>query len=98
MTNPTNSQMPDDPGAPENTDEQYVSPDQAETLADEAAESAALDADEDPLEDITDAEIEDALASEVNPDADGDGVISETELKLAERTDCLLYTSPSPRD
>ncbi|TVS25548.1 nucleotide exchange factor GrpE [Corynebacterium sanguinis] len=93
MTNPTNSQMPDDPGAPENTDEQYVSPDQAETLADEAAESAALDADEDPLEDITDAEIEDALASEVNPDADGDGVISETELKLAERTEDLQRVS-----
>ncbi|MCT1411604.1 nucleotide exchange factor GrpE [Corynebacterium sanguinis] len=93
MTNPTNSQMPDDPGAPENTDEQYVSPDQAETLAEEAAESAALDADEDPLGDITDAEIEDALASEANPDADGDGVVSETELKLAERTEDLQRVS-----
>ena len=47
MTNPYNEQMPDDPGAPEATDEQYVSPDQAETLADEAAESEALATDED---------------------------------------------------
>ncbi|QPK83076.1 nucleotide exchange factor GrpE [Corynebacterium qintianiae] len=98
MTNPTNSPMPDDPGAPENTDEQYVSPDQAETLAEEAAESAALDADEDPLPEVTDAELEDALAAEspvaeVDPDADGNGVVSETELQLAERTEDLQRLS-----
>lgn len=96
MTNPTNSQMPDDPGAPESTDEQYVSPDQAEALADEAAESAALDADEEPLEDITDAEINDALAAEspgASADADGDGVVSEAELQLAERTEDLQRLS-----
>ena len=49
MTNPNNEQMPDNPGNPEATDEQYVSPDQAEALADEAAESEALSTDEDPL-------------------------------------------------
>ncbi|SDL95669.1 molecular chaperone GrpE [Corynebacterium mycetoides] len=98
MTNPTNSSMPDDPGAPENTDEQYVSPDQAEALAEEAAETAALDADDEPIGDFSDAEIEDVLAtdtpaSEISPDADGDGVVSEAELQLAERTEDLQRLS-----
>ncbi|AWB84729.1 nucleotide exchange factor GrpE [Corynebacterium liangguodongii] len=99
MTYPNTPQMPDDPGAPENTDPEYVSPDQAETLADEAAESAALDeADEDPLgesAELSDAEIDDALGAEreVNTDADGDGVVSEAELQLAERTEDLQRLS-----
>ena len=91
MTNPYNEQMPDNPGAPEATDEQYVSPDQAETLADEAAESEALAADEDPLL-AADAELEDAARiaeNEIDPDADGDGAVSDIELQLAERTESL---------
>ena len=98
MTEPNvNPQMPDDPGAPENTDEQYVSPDQAEALADEAAEAAALD--EDPLLEVSDAEIADALETElsdlaeVDPDADGDGTVSDIELQLAERTESLQRVS-----
>ncbi|MBA1837843.1 nucleotide exchange factor GrpE [Corynebacterium sp. zg912] len=95
MTNPQNEQMPDNPGAPESTDEQYVSPDQAETLADEAAESEALAADEDPLL-AADAELEDAAEiadAEVNPDADGGGAVSDIELQLAERTESLQRVS-----
>ena len=95
MTNPYNKQMPDDPGAPEATDEQYVSPDQAETLADEAAESEALATDEDPLL-AADADLEDAAEiadAEVNPDADGDGAVSDIELQLAERTESLQRVS-----
>ena len=95
MTNPYNEQMPDDPGAPEATDEQYVSPDQAETLADEAAESEALATDEDPLL-AADADLEDAgeiADAEVNPDADGDGAVSDIELQLAERTESLQRVS-----
>lgn len=95
MTNPYNEQMPDDPGAPEATDEQYVSPDQAETLADEAAESEALATDEDPLL-AADADLEDAVEiadAEVNPDADGDGAVSDIELQLAERTESLQRVS-----
>lgn len=95
MTNPQNEQMPDNPGAPEATDEQYVSPDQAETLADEAAESEALAADEDPLL-SADAELEDAAEiadAEDNPDADGDGAVSDIELQLAERTESLQRVS-----
>lgn len=95
MTNPYNEQMPDDPGAPEATDEQYVSPDQAETLADEAAESEALVTDEDPLL-AADADLEDAAEiadAEVNPDADGDGAVSDIELQLAERTESLQRVS-----
>ncbi|MCT1369348.1 molecular chaperone GrpE [Corynebacterium mucifaciens] len=95
MTNPYNEQMPDDPGAPEATDEQYVSPDQAETLADEAAESEALATDEDPLL-AADADLEDAAEiadAEVNPDADGDGAVSDIELQLAERTESLQRVS-----
>lgn len=95
MTNPYNEQMPDDPGAPEATDEQYVPPDQAETLADEAAESEALATDEDPLL-AADADLEDAAEiadAEVNPDADGDGAVSDIELQLAERTESLQRVS-----
>ena len=95
MTNPQNEQMPDNPGAPESTDEQYVSPDQAETLADEAAESEALAADEDPLL-AADAELEDAARiaeNEIDPDADGDGAVSDIELQLAERTESLQRVS-----
>lgn len=96
MTNPYNEQMPDNPGAPEVTDEQYVSPDAAESLADEAAESEALAADEDPLLAVSDAELENAaeLADrEVDPDADGDGTVSDIELQLAERTESLQRVS-----
>lgn len=98
MTNP-NEQMPDNPGAPESTDEEYISPDQTETLAQEAAESEALAEDDvDPLSDseVLDAELADALNDaerEVNPDADGDGVVSEAELQLAERTEDLQRVS-----
>ena len=95
MTNPQNEQMPDNPGAPEATDPEYVSPDQAETLADEAAESEALATDEDPLL-AADAELEDAAkiaANEIDPDADGDGAVSDIELQLAERTESLQRVS-----
>ena len=96
MTNP-NEQMPDNPGAPEATDDEYISPDQSETLAQEAAESEAL-AGDDPLsnEEVLDAELADALEDverEVNPDADGDGAVSDVELQLAERTEDLQRVS-----
>ena len=95
MTNPLNEQMPDNPGDPAETDEQYVSPDQAESIADEAAESEALATDEDPLL-AADAELEDAAEiaeGDVNPDADGDGAVSDIELQLAERTESLQRVS-----
>ncbi|MBP3948642.1 nucleotide exchange factor GrpE [Corynebacterium sp. Marseille-P3884] len=96
MTNP-NEQMPDNPGAPEATDDEYISPDQSETLAQEAAESEAL-AGDDPLsnEEVLDAELADALDDverEVNPDADGNGAVSDVELQLAERTEDLQRVS-----
>ncbi len=92
MTN-ANPQMPTDPGAPENNDEEYVSPDQAETLADEAAETEALDADEDPLTATLDEDLADVPAADVEPDADGDGAVSDVELQLAERTESLQRVS-----
>lgn len=95
MTNPHDERMPDNPGAPEATDPEYVSPDQAETLADEAAESEALATDEDPLL-AADAELEDAAKiaeNEIDPDADGDGAVSDIELQLAERTESLQRVS-----
>ncbi|MCT1450832.1 nucleotide exchange factor GrpE [Corynebacterium sp. p3-SID1194] len=96
MTNP-NEQMPDNPGAPEATDDEYISPDQSETLAQEAAESEAL-AGDDPLsnEEVLDAELADALDDverEVNPDADGNGAVSDVELQLAERMEDLQRVS-----
>ncbi|MCQ4623275.1 nucleotide exchange factor GrpE [Corynebacterium sp. CCUG 70398] len=98
MTNP-HEQMPDNPGAPEATDEEYISPDQTETLAEEAAEAEALDS-EDPLADpAVDKEIDEAFAEgegidrEVNRDVDGDGTVSDLELQLAERTEDLQRVS-----
>ncbi|WP_288832719.1 nucleotide exchange factor GrpE [uncultured Corynebacterium sp.] len=88
-----NPQMPTDPGAPENNDEQYISPDQAESLADEAAESEALEADEDPLSVAVDEDIDDVVTEETEPDADGDGAVSDVELQLAERTEDLQRVS-----
>ncbi|GAB3078708.1 heat shock protein GrpE [Corynebacterium aquatimens] len=101
-----NNQMPEDPGAPENTDEEFISPDKAESLADEAADAAATEAEDadplaDPLDDeALDAEISEALSdieagadpenpNRVDPDADGDGAVSDIELQLAERTEDL---------
>lgn len=82
MTEPNvNPQMSDDPGAPENTDEQFVSPDQAEAEAFEAELADAADAD---------AEVD---VDPVDPDADGDGTVSDVELQLAERTESLLRVS-----
>ncbi|WP_342318528.1 nucleotide exchange factor GrpE [Corynebacterium mayonis] len=95
------SQMPEDPGAPENTDPEYISPDQAESLADEAAESEAeeseaLGGENDPLADNLDEELDNLeaeLAEQVNPDFDGDGTVSDTEMQLAERTEDLQRVS-----
>lgn len=82
MTEPNvNPQMPDDPGAPENTDEQFVSPDQAEAEAFEAE-----------LADAADADVE-VDVDPVDPDADGDGTVSDVELQLAERTESLQRVS-----
>ena len=84
MTNP-NEQMPDNPGDPAATDEEFISPDQSETLAQEAAESEALEAElEDSLKDVE---------AEIDPDADGDGEVSEVEAQLAERTEDLQRVS-----
>ena len=84
MTNP-NEQMPDNPGDPAATDEEFISPDQSETLAQEAAESEALEAElEDALKDVE---------AELDPDADGDGEVSEVEAQLAERTEDLQRVS-----
>ncbi|WP_297850648.1 nucleotide exchange factor GrpE [uncultured Corynebacterium sp.] len=84
MTNP-NEQMPDNPGDPAATDEEFISPDQSETLAQEAAESEALEAElEDALKDVE---------AEIDPDADGDGEVSEVEAQLAERTEDLQRVS-----
>lgn len=88
-----NPQMPTDPGAPENSDEQYISPDQAESLADEAAETEALEADEDPLAAAAAEDLGDVVSEEAGADADGDGTVSEVELQLAERTEDLQRVS-----
>lgn len=92
MSNP-NPQMPTDPGDPDNNDEQYVSPDQAESLAEEAAETEALEADEDPLSVAAEEDLGDVVSEEVDADADGDGTVSDAEMQLAERTEDLQRLS-----
>lgn len=65
--------------------------DEAETASEEAAaEAAAEPAGE--FDPALEAEIEESLAG-VDPDADGDGVISNAEVQLAERTEDLQRLS-----
>lgn len=94
MTDPT--PMPDNPGDPEHTDPEATSADHAEAAAEEAAR--AQDADPE-IDAALQAEIEAAFAEveggvpPVDPDADGDGEVSDIEAQLAERTEDLQRVS-----
>lgn len=97
MTDP--NPMPDNPGDPEHTDPEATSAERAEAAAEEAARGqdadpeAGADPDVDPEIDAElEAEIEAALA-DVEPDADGDGVVTDVEAQLAERTEDLQRLS-----
>lgn len=79
MTHPNG--MPDNPGDPENTDPEATSADRAEQAAEESGARPEIDPE-------LEAEI-DAAFADVNPDADGDGQVSEIENQLAERTEDL---------
>lgn len=87
MTDP--NPMPDNPGDPEHTDPEATSADSAEAAAEEAARGQGADREMDPE---LEAEIEAAFA-DVEPDADGDGVVTDIEAQLAERTEDLLRVS-----
>lgn len=94
MTDP--NPMPDNPGDPEHTDPEATSADHAEAAAEEAAR--AQDADPE-IDAALQAEIEAAFAEveggvpPVDPDADGDGEVSDIEAQLAERTEDLQRVS-----
>lgn len=101
MTDP--NPMPDNPGDPEHTDPEATSAERAEAAAEEAARGQDADpeagADPDAAPDADpeidaelEAEIEAALA-DVEPDADGDGVVTDVEAQLAERTEDLQRLS-----
>ncbi|MDO5670066.1 MAG: nucleotide exchange factor GrpE [Corynebacterium sp.] len=99
MTHP--NQMPDNPGDPEHTDPEATSADRAEAAAEEAARTqdedpeATVEEEPVPAEAIDpelEAEIEEALA-DIDPDADGDGEVSDVEAQLAERTEDLQRVS-----
>ena len=81
MTHPNG--MPDNPGDPENTDPEATSADRAEQAAEESAERQAGEIDPELQAEI------DAAFADVDPDADGDGTVSEVENQLAERTEDL---------
>ncbi|WIM67453.1 nucleotide exchange factor GrpE [Corynebacterium breve] len=83
----TNNPMPDDPGNPENTDTEGITPEQAEGLADEAQQAQEVEIDPE-----LEAEIDEALA-DIEPDVDGNGEISDLEAQLAERTEDLQRVS-----
>ena len=98
MTNPNG--MPDNPGDPENTDPEATSADYAERAAEESAarqaddpEAGDDDAEVEPeIDPALEAEIDAALADvdvEIDPDADRDGVVTDIEQQLAERTEDL---------
>ncbi|RSZ64662.1 nucleotide exchange factor GrpE [Corynebacterium hylobatis] len=94
MTDP--NPMPDNPGDPEHTDPEATSAERAEAAADEAAR--AQDADPE-IDAALQAEIEAAFAEAeggvppMDPDADGDGEVSDIEAQLAERTEDLQRVS-----
>ncbi|QGU05656.1 nucleotide exchange factor GrpE [Corynebacterium comes] len=87
MTDP--NPMPDNPGDPEHTDPEATSADSAEAAAEEAARAQGAGREMDPE---LEAEIEAAFA-DVEPDADGDGMVTDIEAQLAERTEDLLRVS-----
>ena len=104
MTHP--NQMPDNPGDPEHTDPEATSADRAEAAAEEAARTqdddpaATIDEEPVPGDDATEAEIDAQLEAEIeealadiDPDADGDGEVSDVEAQLAERTEDLQRVS-----
>ena len=104
MTHP--NQMPDNPGDPEHTDPEATSADRAEAAAEEAARAqdddpdAVIDEEPVPGDDATEAEIDARLEAEIeealadiDPDADGDGEVSDVEAQLAERTEDLQRVS-----
>lgn len=100
MTQPNG--MPENPGDPEQTDPEATSADRAEAAAEEASEAQADAVKDENFEAAADgeaqfspeldpeveAEIEETL-SNVDPDADGDGEVSDIEAQLAERTEDL---------
>ncbi|MGO2548983.1 nucleotide exchange factor GrpE [Corynebacterium casei] len=100
MTQPNG--MPENPGDPEQTDPEATSADRAEAAAEEASKAqadvvkdenfeAAADGEAQfspELDPEVEVEIEETL-SNVDPDADGDGEVSDIEAQLAERTEDL---------
>ncbi|MGP5572300.1 nucleotide exchange factor GrpE [Corynebacterium casei] len=94
--------MPENPGDPEQTDPEATSADRAEAAAEEASKAQADAVKDENFEAAADGEaqfspeldpeveveIEETL-SNVDPDADGDGEVSDIEAQLAERTEDL---------
>ncbi|WP_312979442.1 nucleotide exchange factor GrpE [Corynebacterium sp.] len=98
--------MPDNPGDPDVTDEEYTSPDLAETTPEEdavidaEAADGAVDAEtveaEEAAEETTEAlagEAEDGVPETADADIDGSGELSDAEAQLAERTADLQRVS-----
>lgn len=76
--------MPDNPGDPAVTDEEYTSPDLAETTPEEDA-VVAEDADGQVAEALA-GDSEDGVAETAEADIDDSGELSDAEIQLAERT------------
>lgn len=98
--------MPDNPGDPDMTDEEYTSPDLAETTPEEdavidaEAADGAVDAEtveaEEAAEETTEAlagDVEDGVPETADADIDGSGELSDAEAQLAERTADLQRVS-----
>lgn len=95
MTNPG---MPNDPGDPDQTDEQNISPDEFEAAADEAAQAQGVDEDDDLYTTQPDPTVdgdsepvtEDDLAASV------DEALADVEAELAEAEAAEDAESPEP--
>lgn len=94
--------MPDNPGDPAATDEEFTAPEMAETTPEEDAviDAESMDTDgvtvdaetvdaEEAAEEATEAlagDVEDGVADTADADLDGSGELSDAEAQLAERT------------
>ncbi|MEJ6549895.1 MULTISPECIES: nucleotide exchange factor GrpE [unclassified Corynebacterium] len=91
--------MPDNPGDPDLTDEEYTAPEMAETTPEEDAmfdaENAdgAVDAETVETVEALAGDDEDIVADTADADLDGSGELSDAEAQLAERTADLQRVS-----
>lgn len=87
--------MPDNPGDPDITDEEYTAPEVSETTPEEdavtdaeseAGDATTVDAETVEAEEALAGDVEDGVTATADADIDDSGELSDAEVQLAERT------------